>query len=313
MQERYVKVRLLDAPLFLDREYDYRVPEELSGQLRAGCFVTVPFGGGNRRRMGLVMRETERDPSLKTTKPIRSVSQPRISLSEEMLGLVCFLREQTLCSTGDAVHAMIPAGALAGLTERYIRTDKAAGDARRLSPTEAFMLAHLDKVRECGADSLKTHFGADTEACLLHLCRLGLVRRELAEKAAMAARETVIFSLAAEPSVAEALLDGSVRSPRLGEKQRAVLELLLKGEQTADALRERGCGKQQTDALLAHGLISCRAERNYRNPYAVGEAVASPTALVLNEEQQVAFDEICRLCADGEPHGVLLHGVTGSG
>ena len=50
MQERYVKVRLLDAPFFLDREYDYSVPEELREDLRPGCFVTVPFGGGNRRR-----------------------------------------------------------------------------------------------------------------------------------------------------------------------------------------------------------------------------------------------------------------------
>ena len=110
MQERYVKVRLLDAPLFLDKEYDYSVPQELSGEVRPGSFVTVPFGGGNRRRMGLVVAQTERDPALAVTKPIHSVTTPRISLSSEMLGLVDFLREQTLCTTGDAVHAMIPSG-----------------------------------------------------------------------------------------------------------------------------------------------------------------------------------------------------------
>jgi biotin-(acetyl-CoA carboxylase) ligase len=33
MQDRYVKVRLLDAPYFLDREYDYSVPEELSDKV----------------------------------------------------------------------------------------------------------------------------------------------------------------------------------------------------------------------------------------------------------------------------------------
>ena len=60
MQDRYVKVRLLDAPYFLDREYDYSVPEELFDRVRPGCFVTVPFGVSNRRRMGLVMREIGR-------------------------------------------------------------------------------------------------------------------------------------------------------------------------------------------------------------------------------------------------------------
>ena len=175
MQERYVKVRLLDAPLFLDKEYDYSVPQELSGEVRPGSFVTVPFGGGNRRRMGLVVAQTERDPALAVTKPIRSVTTPRISLSEEMLGLVEFLREQTLCATGDAVHAMIPSGALSGLAEQYRRTDRAVGDVRKLSVSEAFLLSHLDKGGKASADALKSRFGAETEKDLAHLCRLRLV------------------------------------------------------------------------------------------------------------------------------------------
>ena len=313
MQERYVKVRLLDAPFFLDREYDYLVPEELSAQVKSGSFVTVPFGSGNRRRMGLVTRETERDPSLANTKPIHSVSTPRISLSEEMLGLVSFLREQTLCATGDAVHAMIPAGALSGLAERYRRTAVDVGDVRRISPGEAFLLAHMDKVRECGLETLKSRFGPETEERLAHLCRLGLLQRELAERSAMAAKETVIFSLAVPAETAEGLIAGSIKSLRLGEKQKVALSQLLEGERTAEALRALGCGKQQTDALTAHGLIKSRAERQYRNPYEAADAVADPTPLVLNPEQQAAFDTLQQQLSDGEPHGVLLHGVTGSG
>lgn len=312
MQDRYVKVRLLDAPYFLDREYDYSVPEELSDKVRAGCFVTVPFGGGNRRRMGLVTAEATKDPTI-STKPIRSVSTPRVSLSREMLGLVCFLREQTLCTTGDAVHAMIPAGALSALTERYRRTEKPVGDVRKLSSAEAFLLAHLEKVGEVGAESLKNRFGAETEKNLAHLCKLGLLVRELAEKEGMAAKETVIFSLALPAENVQALLSGEVKGPRLGEKQREALTRLLSGECSADELRAKGCGKQQTDALLKHGLITLRTERVFRDPYGGKTPVGGPTELLLNPEQQVAFDTLGTLFADGEPHGVLLHGVTGSG
>ncbi len=313
MQDRYVKVRLLDAPYFLDREYDYSVPEALSEQVRPGCFVTVPFGFGNRRHMGLVMAEAQKNNALAATKPIRSVSTPRISLSEEMLGLVCFLREQTLCATGDAVHAMIPSGALSALAERYRRTEKPEGDVRRLTKTEVFVLAHLNKVREASGDSLKSRFGAETEATLTHLCKLGLVVRELTEKSAMAEKEAVFFSLAVSVEAAEALISGETKKPRLGEKQKLALTLLLGGECSADDLRAKGCGKQQTDGLLAHGLIRPRTERVFRNPYEMGDSTGEAEELVLNPEQQAAFDALQQLIADGEPHGVLLHGVTGSG
>ena len=312
MQDRYVKVRLLDAPYFLDREYDYSVPEELSPKVHAGCFVTVPFGGGNRRRLGLVTAEATKDPTI-STKPIRSVSTPRVSLSEEMLGLVCFLREQTLCTTGDAVHAMIPAGALSALTERYRRTEKPVGDVRKLSSAEAFLLAHMDKVGEVGADTLKNRFGAETEKNLAHLCKLGLLVRELAEKEGMAAKETVLLSLALPKDNVQDLLSGALKGPRLGEKQRMALTLLLNGECSADELRAKGCGKQQTDALLKHGLVTVRTERVFRDPYLTNTTVGAPAELVLNPEQQVAFDTLNALTNDGEAHGVLLHGVTGSG
>ena len=93
MQERYVKVRLLDAPLFLDKEYDYSVPQELSGEVRPGSFVTVPFGGGNRRHMALVTSTGPRDASLSGVKPILAVPTPGVSLDARMLALVDFLRE----------------------------------------------------------------------------------------------------------------------------------------------------------------------------------------------------------------------------
>ena len=45
-----------------DREYSYLVPDGLPVQV--GCRVTVPFGRGNRRRLGLVLalQETEIPP-----------------------------------------------------------------------------------------------------------------------------------------------------------------------------------------------------------------------------------------------------------
>ena len=210
MRENYVTVRLLDAPCFLDKDYSYAVPEELADRVRPGSFVTVPSGGGNRRRLALCTGSAERNPALKVIKSVDSVTTPRIFLSGEMLGLVSFLREQTLCTTRDAVHAMIPSGALSSLSERYRASGKPVGDARRLSVGEAVLLSYLEEHGETSAAALCRRFGAGTDESLKKLARMGLAVRELAVRDAMTEKETVTFSR----------VPGAALPARLGEKQK---------------------------------------------------------------------------------------------
>ncbi len=307
-----VKVRLLDTPSFLDKPYTYSVPEHLDAAVRAGCFVTVPFGGGNRRHVALATAREDRDPALDTVKPIHALSTAHAALSADMLALADFLCEQTLCTMGEAVHAMLPAGVLGGLCARYRVTDRPVGDVRRLSTEEAFLYAHLAESGECSEDALRTRFGAQTEEMLAHLLRLKLISRELVQKNAGAVRETVTFSLSATREHVQAILAGGVKG-RMGEKQRLALSLLLEGDKTADELREAGCTRAQTDALLEKGLITKSTARQYRDLAQTARAEARAVEHPLSDEQKKALAEIDRLAADGKGHAILLHGVTGSG
>jgi primosomal protein N' (replication factor Y) len=307
-----VKVRLLDAPSFLDKPYTYSVPEHLDAEVQPGVFVTVPFGGGNRRHVALVTAREDRDPTIGAVKPIHALSTSHAALTKDMLALADFLCEQTLCTMGEAVHAMLPAGVLGGLCARYRTTERPVGDVRRLSTEEAFLYAHLKESGECSEDALRTRFGAGTEEMLAHLLRLKLISRELVQKNAGAAKESVIFSLAATREHVQAILSGAVKG-RMGEKQKLALSLLLKGDQTAEQLREAGCTKAQTDALLEKELIARRTERQYRDLAHTAHAAEQRVEHPLSDEQETALAEIGRLAADGEGHAILLHGVTGSG
>ncbi len=308
-----VKVRLLDAPSFLDRDYDYSVPDALDAAVQIGGFVTVPFGGGNRRYNALVLARCERDAeSGLSLKPVLAVPTPHVRLSDEMLGLVEFLREQTLCTTGEAVHTMLPAGVLSGLTARYSVTDRPVGDVRRLSTEEAFLYAHLAEHGTCSQDALRTRFGADVEEMLAHLIRLKLVTRELAQKDASGAKEQVSFSLAIPREHAEAILAGKVKG-RMGDKQKLILTLLLEGDKSAAELREAGCTKAQTDALLAKEMIAQHTTRVYRDLELTAKTETRRVEHPLSDEQATALGEVERLATDGEGHAILLHGVTGSG
>ncbi len=310
---RVVKVRLVDAPSFLDKEYDYIVPDLLSEQCYAGSFVTVPFGGGNRKRMALVVGEGTARASDFELKRILMVAEEQMALSPEMLRLIDFLREQTLCTTGDAIHALLPAGALFALTEQYGVTQKCVRDVSRLSAQETFVYAHLQKNGPARLDTLRARFGPDAIEYLSHLVRLGLVKKELVQKNGMGARECVTLTLAISEKEARAILDGEVKGARLGEKQRALLSLLCNGPRNADSLRAAGYAKQQMDALEQKGLIRRETVRVYRDLAQTAHVQGNQVAHEMSDEQKAALAEIEKLASDGKAHGILLHGVTGSG
>ena len=126
-------VCLLDNPFPIDGEYDYRIPEEFSGEVYPGRFVSVPFGTANHKRMALVVSLKE-NSEYKELKPILSVLSPNLSLDREMLGLCAFMKQRTLCSTGDAVRSMIPSAALSRLVSYYsIRKEQILSSPEELS------------------------------------------------------------------------------------------------------------------------------------------------------------------------------------
>ena len=103
---QYASVCLLDAPSALDRPFDYRIPEHLLGLVERGALVHVPFSGANRRHMALVTGVKDETDSPRT-KDILDVNR-LVSLTEEQLAVCDFLKEYTLCTTGDAVRTLTP-------------------------------------------------------------------------------------------------------------------------------------------------------------------------------------------------------------
>ena len=142
----YARIYLLDNPYFLDRAFEYFIPSELRGRIQEGDFVTVPFGNSNRKKLGLVSELCEKPEKIDGAfKPIVSVCDRSMSLDGEMLGLCFFIKEQALCTVGDAVRAMIPTSALSRLEEVYLPTDKT--ETGRLDPAIQYILDFIRKKR----------------------------------------------------------------------------------------------------------------------------------------------------------------------
>jgi len=102
---------------------------------------------------------------------------------------------------------------------------------------------------------------------------------------------------------------------KLPPKQRVALEKLAQSGQpmTAAMLAElAGCTSAPINQLLKKGLIESRTTR-VQSSQAEEVFVARQQPLELNADQQQAFEKIVVALDSSQSHGIVLHGVTGSG
>lgn len=105
----FCEVYLLDAPYHLDCPYDYSCSENV----RAGMLVRVPFGRNNSLRLAIVTKTKDAANTAFAVKSVHSQIAEGFTLSDELLGIAKFMKEYTLCTLGEAVHCLLPPGALA--------------------------------------------------------------------------------------------------------------------------------------------------------------------------------------------------------
>ena len=321
---RYCGVHILDNPFSIDGAFHYYVPSYMATAVACGAFVTVPFGRGNRKQLAVVVDTGDASilpPKISAdqVKPIDGVCREKLFLSPRQLGLCFYLKETTLCTMGEAVRAVVPASALASLTEFYTTcpADDPRTESRRVSLSAQDLLV-LDFIRARGtvsAQAVKTRFGAKAAASLDRLREKELVARELNVR--QPAIPTVThYSLARPVEEIQASLRGDKGAVRVtSDLQRKILSILLEAEDrmSASDLKETtGAGAAQLKALAEKGLLSVSTEETYRAPTeAHGFGVRTP--FDLSEEQAQAVATLEGLAATGEPKAALLHGVTGSG
>ncbi len=317
MPREYAKVHVLDVPYTIDRIYDYFLPPYLRNAVKRGSFVTVPFGTGNRRYLGLVVDLAEKpsDESIHT-KPVLAVCPDTLQLDEESILLCDFMKEMTLCSYGDAIHAMLPSAVLSRFEEHITLTEKSMNSAPKGTGTQAlFLYEYLKEHKHSTLTALKTRFGVKAETSVRKLCDLGYLKRELEVKNTEAGITTYLCRLTVSEATCRAALfsknDPNVpRSP----KQWALASALLEHGEMAedDLLKAAKATRSQLNALVNRGFVELEKTVSYRVPYELPEK-KNNGEIKLNEEQQAAYDSLAQMLCCGEARAALLYGVTGSG
>ena len=117
MNDLIAEIAVENTTYSFDRIFDYEIPNDLVNTVKSGCRVTIPFGGGNRLRQGMVMNVKQE--SKEGLKSIVSVLDSEPVLTEEMLKLVLFMKEHYFCTYYDAVKTMLPTGLNYNVTSTF--------------------------------------------------------------------------------------------------------------------------------------------------------------------------------------------------
>ena len=141
------KIAVAAATYWVDRPYDYLVPEELRDKALPGVRVYVPFSRGNRRSEGVILALSDHSDYEKL-KPITAVLDDAPVLSQEQIKLALFMRERFFCTVYSAIKAMLPAGLWFDGEGRRKIGDKTVEMARLcLPPEDASIIAANKRLR----------------------------------------------------------------------------------------------------------------------------------------------------------------------
>lgn len=99
--------------LSLNRSFDYRIPEHLRGQVRAGMRVNVPFGRGDGERQAYVVAvgsASDRDD----LKEVLSICTEHPALTESLLKIGEWMADYYCCARELAVRTLLPGAVRSG-------------------------------------------------------------------------------------------------------------------------------------------------------------------------------------------------------
>ncbi len=298
----------------MDRPYDYKVPESLQG-LEPGMRVIVPFGSGNRRTEGIILKiseETEERP----LKCVDKALDTEPVLTQQQIQLALWMRDRFFCTVYDAVRAILPAGLwyqskntyrIARGVDREAAYD-AAGKSKPASALLEVLFAHGGEAAE--SDVLIAMTEKDLSAAYRRLSAANVVERDIQEKRRIGDKTAAVAVL---QLTAEEASELSAKKRASAPMQASVLEMLtLMGEAEVKEIRYfTGASQSTLKTMEKYGYIALERREVFRRPeYA---APADAGELILNESQQEVFQGLTRLIGGEKPEAALLYGVTGSG
>ena len=307
-----VKVAVSAAPYSIDKPYSYLVPESLAAAAVPGVRVMVPFGRGNKESEGLILARVQ-EPKLPGSKAIRQILDSEPVLDKAGIDLALWMRGRYFCTVFEAVKTILPAGLWYGLREIWsLAMEPETARSTAVGIPGAWQVLDLLEKQGGKADIrvLRDALGDGAEKPLKAMKKAEILTCETDAKRKIADKSHRMVELAVNTEDAYALTEPKRRS---APARYEVVNFLATAGRTpaAEVSYYTGASSRTLKTMEKAGLIAFSEEEELRVP-SLDDVEPGPE-IVLNEEQQRAFEEILGRVQAAKPSVTLLHGVTGSG
>ena len=307
-----VKVAVSAAPYSIDKPYSYLVPESLAAAAVPGVRVMVPFGRGNKESEGLILARVQ-EPKLPGSKALRQILDSEPVLDKAGIDLALWMRGRYFCTVFEAVKTILPAGLWYGLREIWsLAMEPETARSAAVGIPGAWQVLDLLEKQGGKADIrvLRDVLGDGAEKPLKAMKKAEILTCETDAKRKIADKSHRMVELAVNTEDAYALTEPKRRS---APARYEVVNFLATAGRTpaAEVSYYTGASARTLKTMEKAGLIAFSEEEELRVP-SLDDVEPGPE-IVLNEEQQRAFEEILGRVQAAKPSVTLLHGVTGSG
>lgn len=303
--KRVAAVAVENSTFSFDKPFSYLLGGE---PCMPGCRVLVPFGRGNKCRQGIVL-SVGNEKNEARLKSISQLIDDTPVLNDEMLKLCEWLKDRTFCTYFDAVRAVLPSGMCHRIITTYTAVPQA--DISGCDAAEAQIYNFLlQKKGYVEGEKLLSTLGFEPKLSLLEdMSKKGMLFRNYDSVRRMGDLTVKTVRLT------ESGKDLLETSQKLTKKQIEILNLLteLDSASVKEICYFTGFTPSVVQALERKGLVEIFDNEIYRDPYADKPNEIIKEKIVLNDEQQKAYENLLEQYEKGEGSASLLFGVTGSG
>jgi len=305
-------------PLHIHDTYTYRVPQEYNDAIRVGQRVVVQFG--NRRLYSALVRRVHQEVPRYMVKYVLSILDIEPIVDEKQMLFWEWLAEYYMCYVGDVMAVALPSAfRLASESSVSIHPDF-SGDLSDLSANEMKVVHLLSEHPLMTVDDLGKALGLQKMVPLMNtMIERGIIVMEEELRQRFVPRKSTYILLAPQYREQDRIkkLFDELEQKKSTQKQVDVLMKFMQLSQFGQQPVAKRTLLSTTDGavisdsalktLLKHEVLL--QEEHVESRLEQGERSAQASDIVLNEEQQAAFDYL-RTC---DKSVALLHGVTSSG